>query len=53
MRKVTVSLCAAVVFGFCLVQIAQASEEFDSALLRLLIKKGVITRQEAEELKVE
>ena len=53
MKKVMSYLCLIVILSFCIIQSAQASEEFDSALLRLLIKKGVITQQEAEDLKVE
>jgi hypothetical protein len=52
MRKVVVCLCAVTVFACCFIQVGQASNEMD-ALLKLLVRKGLITEQKAGELEAE
>ena len=52
MKKVMICLVLAFTFCFCGIWKVYASGEMD-ALLKLLVKKGVITKGEAESLKAE
>lgn len=52
MKKLITCLCMAVALSFFFAQIVHAANETD-ALLKLLVKKGVITQGEAEALKAE
>ncbi|MFA5389168.1 MAG: hypothetical protein WC312_05370 [Candidatus Omnitrophota bacterium] len=52
LKKILIGLCAVVISIFCIPRVSSASTEVD-ALLKLLVRKGVVSEQEAEELRGE